>query len=326
MKTKTARAPKAYDWLSKLRCPACGHGKLAKLPAKKGDWGAWGVPGLKCPKCRETYPVEQPGVLRLIPRGDYSRYAYWEKMHSQWTAAQITELYQRRFSYPEPFLLSYYAMPRLARRLGWTAEESLELGSQWGSNSLTLRQFGVSRQTWLLDISVHALKSAIQFFGAFGLKPYAIQGEIHGLPFHDGAFDLTLSGGLYEHFVDDEQAQVVAENCRISRRVLCQVPESTVTYWIYRKVYSALKGGWPFGFEVPVGWSRLKALFTRPPFRFVGRDWHDLPSAARMVAGERWSWARALAWRPSLLLFPFRHDAVIAVERSAPTAGRRRGA
>lgn len=326
--SKAKPAPKAaaerYDWLSKLRCPACGHGRLAKQAARKGDWGAWGVPGLRCPQCRESYPVVDGGVLRMIPKGDLSRYAYWEQLHSQWKAADIIALYKRRFAYPEPFLLSYYAMPRLARRLGWKAEESLELGCQWGSNSLTMHQLGVAKRVWLLDISVTALKAALQYYQAFGLKPFAIQAEIHQLPFHDGAIDLTLSGGLYEHFVDDEQAQVVAENCRISKRVLCQVPESTLTYWAYRRLYSWLKGGWPFGFEVPVGWDRLQALFTRPPFRLAGRDWHDLPSAARMLAGERWAWARQITARPKLL-FLFRHDAVIAVERHAQPVARGRG-
>jgi uncharacterized protein YbaR (Trm112 family) len=307
---------KRGHWLSKLKCPACGHARLATLASKKGAWGAWGVPGLKCPRCREVYPVEPPGVLRLIPRGDYSRYAYWEKMHSQWTAEEITALFKRRFAYAENFLLSYYAMPRLARRLGWRVGDSLELGCQWGSNSLLLHRFGVAQRPWLLDISVHALKSAIRFFGAFDVVPYAIQAEIHTLPFHDAAFDLTLSGGLYEHFVDQEQAELVAENCRISKRVLCQVPENSLAYWVYRRVYSLLKGGWPFGFEVPLSWERLHALFTRPPFRLAGRDWHDLPSAARMVLGERWAWARAIPGRPRFL-FLFRHDAVIAVERFA---------
>ncbi|HTB21329.1 MAG TPA: methyltransferase domain-containing protein [bacterium] len=310
------RAKGGYDWLSKLRCPACGHGSLAKLAPRAGDWGAWGVPGLRCPKCRERYPVEE-GVLRLIPQGDYSRYAYWEKFHSTVTAEDIAALYKRRFGFDEAFLLSYYAMPRLARRLGWKAEESLELGCQWGSNSLTLQRFGVTERVWLLDISVFALKAAVRFFRLFGVTPYAIQAEIHKLPFKDAAIDLSISGGLYEHFVGEEQEQVVEENCRISRRVLCQVPESSAAYWGYRRLYSLLKGGWPFGFEVPVSWGRLKALFTRGTFRLAGRDWHDLLSAVRMVVGEKRAWARAVTARP-FFFYLFRHDAVIAVERRAP--------
>jgi hypothetical protein len=321
VKTKAEKGDR-YAWLPKLRCPACGHRKLDKLPMKRGDWGAWGVPGVRCPRCRERYPVEGGGILRLIPRGDYSRYAHWEKLHSTVRADDVAALYQRRFTYAEDFLLSYYAMPRLARRLGWRAEESMELGCQWGSNSLTLHRFGIAKKVWLLDISVVALKAALQFFGQFGVKPYALQAEIHQLPFNDGAIGLTLSGGLYEHFVGEEQEQVVAENCRVSQRVLCQVPESSAAYWVYRRLYSAWKGGWPFGFEVPLPWRRLHALFTRPPFKMAGRDWHDLPSAARMIAGERWAWARALTLRPAWLLYPFRHDAVIAVERQAPRQRR----
>jgi hypothetical protein len=311
------RRARGYDWLAKLRCPACGHGTLTKLAARPGDWGAWGVPGLRCPRCRGTYPVEEGGILRLIPRGDYSRYAHWEKMHSAYSTEFIAALYRRRFAFSDAFLLSYYAMPRLARKLGWNAEESLELGCQWGSNSLTLHRLGATQRVWLLDISVHALKSAVRFFRIFGVTPYAIQAEIHQLPFKDSSMELTISGGLYEHFVGEEQEQVVAENCRVSRKVLCQVPESSAAYWIYRRLYTLLKSGWPFGFEVPVSWSRLRSLFVRKPFVLAGRDWHDLPSAARMLIGERWAWARMFTVRP-ILFYLFRHDAVIAVERHAP--------
>jgi len=310
------KAPR-YDWLAKLRCPACGHGRLATLPRRAGDWGAWGVPGLRCPKCRNRYPVEPGGILRLIPKGDYSRYAHWEKMHSASTGEAITALYRRRFAFDDAFLLAYYAMPRLARRLGWKAEESLELGCQWGSNSLTLHRLGVTERVWLLDISVTALKAAMGFYRHFGVVPFALQAEIHALPFKDAAVDLSISGGLYEHFVGEEQEQVVAENCRVSRRVLCQVPESTLAYWIYRRLYSLIKGGWPFGFEVPVRWGRLRALFERGEFAMAGRDWHDLASALRMIAGERFAAARAVTARP-FFLYLFRHDAVIAVERKAP--------
>ena len=317
---RPASAPAgAYDWLSKLRCPACGHTALRKQARRPGDWGAWGVPGLRCPACRETYPVEPGGILRLIPRGDYGRYAHWERLHSATPPEAITAIYRRRFAFDDAFLSAYYAMPRLARTLGWTARESLELGCQWGSNSLALRRLGVVERVWLLDISVTALKAAVRFFSAFGPPPFAVQAEIHDLPFRDAAMDLTLSGGLYEHFVGEEQRQVVAENLRISRRVLCQVPESSAAYWVYRRLYSLLKGGWPFGFEVPVSWDRLEALFTPPGFRRAGRDWHDLPSAARMIWGERSALIRRVTARPKFF-YLFRHDAVIAVERMAPDA------
>ncbi len=310
MKTKN------YDWLAKLRCPRCAHAPLKRMPKRKGSWGAWGVPGLTCSKCRERYPVEAPGILRLIPRGDYSRYAYWEKMHSQTSPAEITALYKRRFQYSPSFLLKYYAMPRLALRLGWKGEDSVELGSQWGSNSLVLHRFGLTRQVWLLDISRPALRGALAFFDAFGVMPFAVQGEIHGLPFKDRAFDLSLSGGLYEHFVGQEQEALVAENTRVSKRVLCQVPEDSMAYRIYRRLVEWHFGKWPFGFEVPVSRLRLRQLFSKAGGKIAREDYHNLASAVMMVAGERWAWARALAVRPFFFYF-FRHDAVVAVERGS---------
>src|SRR5690606_18040987 len=139
------------------------------------------------------------------PKGDYSRYAYWEKMHSKTDPEEIATLYKKRFDYPENFLLNYYGMPRLAKELGWKCKDGIELGSQWGSNTLTLCKFGIIEQPWLLDISVAALQGAMAFYKKFDLLPFAMQGEIHSLPFKDQAFDLSLSGGLYEHFVEKEQ-------------------------------------------------------------------------------------------------------------------------
>jgi hypothetical protein len=181
---------------------------------------------------------------------------------------------------------------------------------------LTLHRFGVAERVWLLDISASALRLAMAFYRHLGTQPYAVQAEIHNLPFRDRAFSLTLSGSLYEHFVGAEQETLVAENCRVSEHVLCQVSESTAAYWAYRRVYSLLKGGWSFGFEVPLAWERLEALFTRPSMRMAGRDWHSLAAAARILAGERWAWARRQP-APGRLGYLLRHDAVIAVEREA---------
>lgn len=305
-------------WLKKLRCPKCSSGRITALPLRAGEgarpYGAWGVRGVKCLKCSESYPVVKPGILRMIPKGDYSRYAYWEKIHARHSPAQIVEIYKRRFAYREGFLLSYYSMPRLARKLGWKAKDSIELGCQWGSNSLSLHRFGLTGEVWLLDISVTALKGALAFFREFGVTPYAMQGEIHGLPFKDEAFELSLSGGLYEHFVGQEQEDLIAENCRISRKVLCQVPESSLAYKIYRKLVEWKFGEWPFGFEVPVSYSRLKSLFEKAGDVVLKRDYHNLASAGMMVLGERWKVFQRFGFRP-FFFFLFRHDAVIAAIR-----------
>lgn len=303
-------------WLAKIRCPKCAKARFSVArAARPKDYGAWGVKGLRCLACKESYPVEKPGILRLIPRGDYSRYAYWEKLHATTSPESITAIYKRRFTYAEKGLLNYYAMPRVAKSLGWKVKDSIELGAQWGSNSLVLQRFGIAREIWLLDISVVALRGALAFYAQFGKPPFCVQGEIHGLPFKDGAFGLSLSGGLYEHFVGEEQERLVAENVRISQKVLCQVPESSLAYWLYRGLVTVIKFGWPFGFERPLFYRRLKRLYEEGGATVLRRDWHNLASALLMVLGEKYPWLQRFTVRPGIF-FLLRHDAVIAAQKN----------
>jgi hypothetical protein len=259
----------------------------------------------------------------MIPRGDLSRYAHWEKMHAAYDVQEILGIYQRRWTYPERFLLTYYRMPWLAKNLAWSFEDSVELGCGWGSYSLFLHRFGLTKRIWLLDISRSALRATLEVFSHFQLKPFAVQGEIHSLPFADKAFDVSLSGGLYEHFVGGEQEALVSENCRISRRVLCQVPEGTAAYWAYRKAITFWKGKWPFGFEVPLSRLRIKELFSRSGGTVRAWDQHNLASAQWMVWADRHPWMRKWAFRPGLFGL-LRHDALVAVETGALPPVRKR--
>jgi hypothetical protein len=311
--SKAAPKGKGPAWLGKLRCPACGHGTLTAAPKRKGDFGAWGVPGVRCAKCRQAYPVVEGGILQMIPQGDLSRYAYWETLHSKAVPEDVVAAYRRSFSQPQPFLETYYCLPRVSRRLGWAYRDSVELGCGWGVYSMSLVRAGMVQQPWLLDISLSAMRGTGKVYAAFGMTPFLIQGEIHSLPFKDGAFDVSLSGGLYEHFVGQEQQDLVTENCRISRRVLCQVPEGSTAYWIYRQLVTWKMGAWPFGFEVPLSRRRLRELYEAAGARVVAWDFHNLASAVVFSQARRWPWLSKLGWRPSAL-YLVRHDAVLAAE------------
>lgn len=310
MKSESGRTRQAA-WLHKLRCPAC-RGELSALPKRRGDWGAWGVPGLKCRRCRGSYPVKD-GILTMIPKGDLGRYAYWEEMHAASDAKAIIAAYRRSFSYSQAFIETYYCLPRLCRRLGWSFGDGVELGCGWGVYSLSLARSGRLQQPWLLDISRSALRGTRQVYRAFGLEPFLIQGEIHSLPFRDGAFEVSLSGGLYEHFVGEEQEKLVRENCRISRRVLCQLPTSSLAYWTYRRLVTWKLGRWPFGFEVPLKRRRLRQLYEGAGARVLAWDFHNLASAMLFAAARRFGRLSRLTWRPALLWL-LRHDAVLAAE------------
>jgi hypothetical protein len=309
-------SPRQPSWLSKLRCPRCAaKSKLSALPAKKGTWGAWGRPGVKCARCKESYPVVEGGILRMIPKGDMQRYAYWEKLHSEVSAQDTIAIYDRRFGFPPATVDAEFCLPRLSRKAGWgTFASSVELGCGWGIYSMSLAKAGLLKEIWLLDISVSALKGTQQVFRHFGFEPFLLQGEIHHLPFADKAFEVSLSGGLYEHFVGDEQQQLVDENCRISSKILTELPESTVTYWIYRKFFTWWWGKWPFGFEAPLTRKRLRELYSASGAHIVAWDYHNLGTAVLFMVAERFN---SLSWmvgfRP-FFFFPLRHDVAVAVD------------
>jgi hypothetical protein len=308
--------PKEPAWLGKLRCPQCGpKGKLRALPARKGSWGAWGRPGLACGRCKERYPVVEGGVLRMIPKGDYGRYAYWEELHQGVDAASTLQAYEKRFKLPASALDAAFVLPRLSRKAGWGPyASSLELGCGWGTYTLSLAQAGLLKEIWLLDISVSALKGTQKVFRHFGHEPFLLQGEIHHLPFKDKAFEVSLSGGLYEHFVDAEQEQLVEENCRISRKILTELPEGSLAYWIYRKFFTWWWGKWPFGFEVPLSRKRLRFLYERAGARIKAWDYHNLATAALFAFSGRAPFLRPLAGLRPFFFYLLRHDVAAAVE------------
>ena len=310
-------AVKQPAWIKKLRCPQCAaKSKLKALPARKGKWGAWGRPGVSCARCKETYPVVEGGILRMVPKGDYGRYEYWEKLHANVNAPAQVALYERRFAAPQGILDALFCLPRLSRKAGWSSyESSVELGCGWGIYSLSLAKAGLLKEIWLLDISVSALKGTQSVFRHFGFEPFLLQGEIHHLPFQNSAFEVSLSGGLYEHFVDEEQVQLVAENCRVSRKVLNEIPVGSLAYWLYRKFFTWWWGNWPFGFEVPLSKSRLRWLYESQGMDVKAWDYHNLATAGLGALGERMPALRGLAAVRPFFFYLVRHDLCVAVER-----------
>jgi hypothetical protein len=235
----------------------------------------------------------------MLPAGVEKRYRHWADLHKAVDYSGVTRLFRRRFQYPESFLLTYHRMAALGRKAGLNGQTTLELGAGSGSYTLSLAHFGMVKESWLLDISLESLLGARRVFLEFGLNPFLIQADIHRLPFRDSAFDLTLSGGLMEHFVGADQEQVVAENCRVSRRVFCQVPASTFAYWTMRKLLTWWWGKWPFGFEVPLEAGRLEALYRGAGAVPVAWDFSNLASALVFVGGNRAAWLRNWRWRPA---------------------------
>lgn len=87
----------------------------------------------------------------------------------------------------------------------------LEVGS--GSANISLRMAKDGYSATLLDFSQSALTTAGKRFAALSLPVTLVQGDAEALPFEDGSFDLVMSYGLLEHFVDPRK--VISEMVRV---------------------------------------------------------------------------------------------------------------
>jgi hypothetical protein len=261
------------------------------------ETGAWGVKGVECRGCTTQYPVNN-GVLTMLPPGDYSRYDYWDKMYEGFGG--IETICSARFSRKEDFVINYYAIAYLARKLKWHVSDSVELGSGWGTNSLAFRLYGMTEEAWLVDISTHVLDGAVKVFNNFGFMPFALRADIHCLPFKDRALDISFSGGLYEHFIGKEQESLIAENCRISNKVICQVPEDNIFYWIYRGMITIIHRRWPFGFEKPLKKKDVIGLYEKNGFVFMAKERHNIVTSFITQIGDKWKVASHFTIRPAI--------------------------
>jgi len=248
----------------------------------------------------------------VLKSGENKKYDYWDDLYS--SSGDFISFLIKRFSNDEKFLLNYYVMANLCKKLNWKVADSVELGCGWGTNSIALHKFGITKVIWLVDISEQALKGAIRVANGFGIKPYAIRADIHNLPFKDNAFDLSLSGGLFEHFIGLEQEELIKENCRICKKVLCQVPENNLTYNLFRFFYTLLKGKWPFGFEASVNKDNFIKLLKKNGLKIIDKDYTNLITGVITKFADNNKFFTIFKFRPFILKL-FAYDIIVAGER-----------
>lgn len=303
------------EFAQELVCPQC-RGPLALRAAQEQD-GEIELGELLCASCARSYGIER-GIPRLLPERVQAQDENWEHFHQGVDYAGIVAKLKQRFMLPEPVLLDYYAHAQLVRQAGITPGRILELGAGSGSYSLALHCFTRVTRICLVDISLSALEGARVIYKAFGLQADWVLGDIRALPFRADAFELSLSGGLIEHFAGEEQRRIVAEHCRVAPRVLIQAPVSTWAYWTFRRLYSLRPGGWPFGFEVPLTVPVLRGLLAENHFQIQRLGGHDFAASVELVARERWGrFPRLHAW-PGLARWS-RHDLIALAERRGDT-------
>jgi SAM-dependent methyltransferase len=142
---------------------------------------------------------------------------------------------------------------------------AIELGAGRGLNGFLFAERGAD--VTLLDNVPLALEQARTLFGAHGLSFDAAEADLFELPDElRGAFDVSMSYGLCEHFLGERRQAVVRAHLDVLRPgglALIGVPNRHgVVYRAWKKALT-VTGSWPLGTEEPFTAAELTTLARR---------------------------------------------------------------
>ncbi len=262
------------DFIRKLKCTRCGgQGTFEEKRNKLYD------SALRCKTCGNNYYVKD-GVLNTLNIHDDN---YWDNLYTEGIkgnsvhGSRLIRLIDKTLN-NLPNSLLYFTLVNLLFNFKTKFKISIELGCGTGVYSLLLKKMRIIDTPILVDMSLPALKIAQNVFDACGEKALFVLADATNLPFIDKSFNLSLSGGLIEHFKGEQLSRIVSEHCRIVSSVACQFPTSTPCYWLQRGGISLLNFGWPFGYELPLPRNAVKYLFEKQRFQLCADSYHDMVS------------------------------------------------
>ena len=149
-----------------------------------------------------------------------------------------------------------------ARFGGFDGLEVVELGAGRGLNALLYGQRGA--RVTLVDLSTFVLGQAGELFGRLGVEAELVEGDVFDLPeLVRDRFDVSMSFGLAEHFLDERRRKVVAahlEALRPGGLALLGVPNRYAPAYRLWKAALEARGTWPLGTEVPFSARELAQL------------------------------------------------------------------
>jgi SAM-dependent methyltransferase len=156
------------------------------------------------------------------------------------------------------------AQERLVRERFGSFEglEVIEIGAGRGVNGALYAKRGA--RVTLLDVSELPLAQARELFAAHGVEPQLVQGDVFDLAQEvRGRFDVAMSFGLCEHFLDARRLAVVRahlEPLRPGGLAFIGVPNRHAP--VYRLWMATMKrtGSWPIGTEEPFTAAELERL------------------------------------------------------------------
>lgn len=291
--------------IDKLICPSCGSSLVrgfGGLSARAGDSSAVDI---TCEACDHRLSLDD-GILTAYPDREMDC-GVWDGVYEivDLTRSLGIKLIEKGLENPR-LLESSYPVARLVKRLDRPVECSVELGAGTGAYSLVLKKLGLVEHVTLVDYSREALVVAARLYRYFGESCDLVHSRIEEVPLADKAFDLTLSAGLVEHYATrEERGACIGHHLRLADLAYVQAPYDTAAYWLQRSIVSALKAGWPFGFERPMRSREMEMLASSIGASVIARDYHySLSILAFFAPAFLTSRMRVPGW----LLAPLRTD------------------
>ncbi len=174
-----------------------------------------------------------------------------QDVRSQWELYEVVKFERLRRLFPDR-----------------SGTRSLECGC--GSAGVSLHLSKRSYDVVMLDFAPSALDLAKRNFTAEGAEGRFVLADVGGTPFRDASFDVVMSFGLIEHFVDVRP--IIAEMVRVLRpggllfldivakRFNVQTVANVAFNWYAALAFGVLTG------QPRLGWRRAREQFTPPYF------------------------------------------------------------
>jgi len=148
---------------------------------------------------------------------------------------------------------------------GFAGLQVVEIGSGRGLNGLLCARSGAD--VTLLDRSSLVLGQAEELARACGVEVRTIVGDALAPPEELlGAFDVSMSFGLCEHFVGEQRSSIVDAHLRVLRPgglAFLGVPNRNAPFYRLWAAVLKARGTWPLGVEEPFGAHELADLACR---------------------------------------------------------------
>ena len=258
-----------------MECVACDGHNLVLEPCGSHHVPSEQEGSIICRDCGRVIPIRRGMVENFPDKDDQSD--IWDGLYRESRGAnlqgQINTL-DRGFSMPDR-LSAYYPLVRAVSEMPVPPVSSVELGCGSGAYSLVLKKLGLVEKVTLVDYSIESLRTARDLFDHFGESCTLVHSSIESHPFRNGAFDLSFSGGVIEHYpTTAERLACMEAHLAVAGRAFIQAPVNSWCYWIQRAIVTVMKVGWPFGYEKPLTTGEMRRLAGLAGARIERLDYH----------------------------------------------------